>query len=60
MVEVSLSGADATWLDDDERRLLRERIRTEAEALQRAVGPAEPGKREGRPEAPLSPPPPDA
>jgi adenosine deaminase len=37
MVEVSLAGADATWLDDDERHRLRQRIRTEATELQRAL-----------------------
>jgi adenosine deaminase len=38
MVEISLAGADATWLDEDERRRLRERIRTEATELQQALG----------------------
>jgi adenosine deaminase len=37
MVEISLAGVDATWLDDDERRRLRQRIRTEATELQRAL-----------------------
>jgi adenine deaminase len=34
MVEVSLSGVDAMWLDDEERRRLRRGIQTEAEGLQ--------------------------
>jgi adenosine deaminase len=38
MVEVSLAGVDATWLDDDERRRLRERITMEAAELQQALG----------------------
>ena len=37
MVDVSLAGADATWLDDDERRSLRERIRREALELERSL-----------------------
>jgi adenine deaminase len=34
MVEISLAGADATWLDDEERRRLKRGIQTEAEELQ--------------------------
>ncbi len=37
MVEISLAGVDATWLDDDESRRLRERMRTKAGELQRAL-----------------------
>lgn len=37
MVEISLAGADATWLDDEERRRLKEGIQTEAEELQREL-----------------------
>lgn len=37
MVEISLAGVDATWLDADHRRRLRERIRIEAGELQRAL-----------------------
>jgi adenine deaminase len=35
MVDVSLAGADATWLDDDARRSLRERIRGRGAELER-------------------------
>jgi adenosine deaminase len=37
MAEIALAGADATWLDDDERRRLRQRIRASAEELGRAL-----------------------
>jgi adenosine deaminase len=37
MVEISLAGADATWLDEDERRRLRERIIAEAMELERGL-----------------------
>jgi adenosine deaminase len=37
MVEISLAGVDATWLADDQRRALRERIRAAAEELQAAL-----------------------
>jgi adenosine deaminase len=37
MVDISLAGADATWLAEDELRRLRERIITEAADLQRQL-----------------------
>jgi adenosine deaminase len=37
MAEIALAGVDATWLDDGERRRLREQIRTKAAGLQRAL-----------------------
>ena len=33
MVQVALDGIEATWLDDDDKRRLRERVRTEAGRL---------------------------
>jgi adenosine deaminase len=37
MVEISLAGVDATWQDDDDRRRLRERVRTTAGGLERSL-----------------------
>jgi adenosine deaminase len=42
MVDVSLAGAEATWLSDEERSRLRTRIQTAANDLERALGETKP------------------